>query len=217
MDFETLDVLYRSRKTLLRILAARGYNTAPYEKFGPYEIEMMAQADSFRMDLELDPSKRPAPNALPKCRVLYGLPRLKTRITSFMSNLLNPEEGDTDAVDPATTEVVVIALDNIGDSFHNAAINAYGKAKLRISFYQAHTIVNNPMEYSLVPKHEYVPKSEHETMLKGIYAEKKNLPLIRFHEDMMARLLGLVPGDIVKITRPSPSAGVYTTYRVCVP
>jgi len=30
-------------------------------------------------------------------------------------------------------------------------------------------------------------------------------------------VMGLLPGDIVKITRASPSAGEYTSYRVCSP
>jgi DNA-directed RNA polymerase subunit H (RpoH/RPB5) len=34
---------------------------------------------------------------------------------------------------------------------------------------------------------------------------------------MIARVMGLAPGDIVKITRPSPSAGEYVSYRICVP
>ena len=46
---------------------------------------------------------------------------------------------------------------------------------------------------------------------------KLNLPVIRFHEDIIGRILGLIPGSIVKITRPSPSAGEYVLYRVCVP
>ena len=53
-DFEFFDHLYRSRKTLLRILAERGYTTKPYENFGPDEIEAMvvAGAEALRMDLE---------------------------------------------------------------------------------------------------------------------------------------------------------------------
>jgi DNA-directed RNA polymerase subunit H (RpoH/RPB5) len=34
---------------------------------------------------------------------------------------------------------------------------------------------------------------------------------------MVARILGLLPGDIVKILRPSPSAGEYISYRICSP
>jgi DNA-directed RNA polymerase subunit H (RpoH/RPB5) len=53
--------------------------------------------------------------------------------------------------------------------------------------------------------------------LKQTYAKKTQFPLNVFHQDIQARILGLVPGDIVKITRPSPSAGYYVEYRVCAP
>ena len=42
-------------------------------------------------------------------------------------------------------------------------------------------------------------------------------PHIKFHFDMQARILGLVPGDVVEIQRPSETAGIYTFYRVCMP
>ena len=60
VNFEFFDHLFRSRKTLLRILADRGYNTKPFELFGPDEIETMAitsngilpRQNALRMDLE---------------------------------------------------------------------------------------------------------------------------------------------------------------------
>jgi DNA-directed RNA polymerase I, II, and III subunit RPABC1 len=74
------------------------------------------------------------------------------------------------------------------------------------------------MEHVLVPKHEVVPEDKHDELLKTYRMKSKtNLPIIRFHEDIIARILGLIPGSIVKITRPSPSAGEYVLYRVCVP
>jgi DNA-directed RNA polymerase subunit H (RpoH/RPB5) len=63
-----------------------------------------------------------------------------------------------------------------------------------------------------------MPAAEHAEFLKQHYIRSKtNLPFIKFHEDMIARIMGLVPGDIVKITRPSPASGVYDMYRVCMP
>jgi DNA-directed RNA polymerase subunit H (RpoH/RPB5) len=222
MDYETLTGLYRSRTTRLSRLKARGYNTAPYEKFGPIEISAMASAGqaAFRMDLERDEAAAAAEEGAPtKCRVLYGLTKIKNRLAGFMEELTNEELEDR--VDPATTEVVVILLEPIADAFHVVALNAAVRAppnKLRIAFFQAHTLVNNPFDHVLVPKHERLPSSEHAAFLKANKIKSKaNLPLIKFHEDIIARLMGLQPGDIVKITRPSPTAGEYSVYRLCAP
>lgn len=215
MDYETLYVLYKSRQTLLKILADRGYNTKPFEKFGPTEISAMAAAgaEAFRMDLE-----RPADGGqrITKCRVVYSFGRIKNRIATFISDTVGEEDSD-DALDRATTELMVILLEPVGEAFHIAALTELAR-RLRVSFFNAHTIVNNPLEHVLVPKHELVPSSEHKTFLAANkIRSKENLPIIKFHEDMIARIMGLMPGDIVKITRPSPQAGEYISYRLCQP
>jgi DNA-directed RNA polymerase subunit H (RpoH/RPB5) len=146
-----------------------------------------------------------------KCRVLFVPGRLKNRLPGFLGDI-------NESTEKTTTEVVVITLEPIGEVFHAAAYSALTNDQLRIAFFQAHTVVNHPAEHVLVPKHEKVPSSEHTELLKELRVRSKaNLPIIRFHEDMQARVLGLVPGDIVKITRPSPSAGEYIVYRVCLP
>ncbi|NBO71489.1 MAG: DNA-directed RNA polymerase subunit H [Bacteroidetes bacterium] len=74
------------------------------------------------------------------------------------------------------------------------------------------------MEHILQPKFEFLPKSEHAEFLRlNNIKSAANLPFIKFHEDMVARIMGLLPGDIVKIIRPSPSAGEYISYRMCAP
>jgi DNA-directed RNA polymerase subunit H (RpoH/RPB5) len=219
MDYETLNVLFQSRKTLLTILENRGYNTKPYEKFGPIEIAAMAAASigsagtgAFRMDLV----KTEKGAGITECRVEYSLNRIKNKISGFLEALT--EEGNDAAVNPATTELVVVLLEPIVEAFHVAALSIFASKNLRVNFFQAHTIVNNPTEHVLVPKHELLPAAEHtKFMQKNRIKSKTQLPLIKFHEDMIARIMGLLPGDIVKITRPSPSAGEYISYRVCVP
>jgi DNA-directed RNA polymerase subunit H (RpoH/RPB5) len=218
MDYETLTVLLQSRKTILSVLAARGYNTKPYEKFGPIEIAAMAAAAStpagagaFRMDLE----RQAEP--IRKCRVIYSLDRVKNKIKPFLDRLLDTEEN-SDAVNPTDTELVVMLIEPVAETFHVAALNIFASKKLRVNFFQAHTIVNNPMEHVLQPKFEVMPKSEQAEFLKtNMIKSVGNLPQIKFHEDIVARVMGLLPGDIVKIIRPSPSAGEYISYRICSP
>jgi DNA-directed RNA polymerase subunit H (RpoH/RPB5) len=217
MDYESIEVLYMSRKTLLKILAGRGYNTTPYEKFGPFEVGTMAVAGppAFRIDLERTADAAATDNGLQRCRVEYAIPKIKNRLPGYMRELTNLDENEN-AVDPATTELVVITLDPIVDTFHHCAFEYWQTIKLRVGFFQAHSLVNNPLDHVLVPKHEKMPTSQHTDFLRQKkIISKHTLPTICFHEDMIGRLLGLVPGDIVKITRPSPSAGEYVFYRHC--
>jgi len=62
-----------------------------------------------------------------------------------------------------------------------------------------------------------MPASEHAEFMSKNYLKKSQLSFIKFHEDMIARIMGLVPGDIVKIVRPSAASGTYEMYRVCMP
>lgn len=219
MDFETSDILYKSRQTLLTFLKGKGYNTKPYEKFGPFEIEKMASNDKEKaLNMELV-RELPAESSLPTiCRVEYAIPRVKNRLAGFLRKLLVNDETGEDLIDAKKTEIIVITLEAIGDTFHSAALSQWAKKNIRIAFFDARTLMSNPLDHVLVPKHEIVPDDEHAELLKTYRMKSKtNLPIIRFHEDIIARLLGLIPGSIVKITRPSPSAGIYTVYRVCAP
>ena len=219
MDFETLDILYKSRVTLLKILKEKGYNTKPFEKFGPFEIEKMASNDKEKaLNMELT-RELPADSPLPStCRVEYAIPRVKNRLAGFLRKLLVNDETGEDLIDAKKTEIIVITLEAIGDTFHTAALNQWAKKSIRISFFDARTLMSNPLDHVLVPKHEVVPEDEHAELMKANYiTQKGEIPIIRFHEDIIARLLGVIPGSIVKITRPSPSAGIYITYRICAP
>jgi len=73
----------------------------------------------------------------------------------------------------------------------------------------------NIFKHDLVPKHEILSKEEAEEILKRHHVEPYQLPHIR-RSDPAVFLIGAKPGDIIKITRKSPTAGVYVTYRYVV-
>ncbi len=212
MNYEDLDILFRSRQTLLKILKENGYNTTAYDKFGPWEIEAMVSAgqDALTMNVNREATDD---NPITSCRVIYNM-KLKQKLNGFLESLTNPENEK--AVNPETTEVIVILLEDVAQVFHTASLMEWMKKKLRIRFFKAHNLVFDPREHTLVPKHEKIPHAEHAALMKNLYITKKSsFPIIKFHEDMIARIMGLIPDDIVKITRPSPSAGTYEIYRVC--
>lgn len=214
MNYEELDILYRSRKTALEILKEDGYDTTTYEKFGPWEIEAMVAGGQTALTMDLKRAADAQPNDINRCLVVYSLQKLKQRLSTFLGTLRNDTEPK---IDPLTTEVVVIVLEDVADVFHAAALNEWITNKLRIRFFKAHNLLFDPRTHVLVPKHTKMPASEHAEFMSKNYLKKSQLSFIKFHEDMIARIMGLVPGDIVKIVRPSAASGTYEMYRVCMP
>lgn len=146
-----------------------------------------------------------------KCAVIYIESKPKSTIPELVQSRM---KGDFDY---SQLEVILmLKAPEVAEAYTAIAYKEWVESKLRVSTFSIYSLNNNPTKHVLVPPHEIVPEGEHETLLEKLMVNSKSqLPIIRFHFDMQARWLGLVPGDIVKITRPSPSAGVYIMYRVC--
>lgn len=70
-------------------------------------------------------------------------------------------------------------------------------------------------DHFFVPKHEIVSKEEAEEVLGKFNCKPTELPLI-FVNDPAILGLGVKPGDLIKITRKSPTAGESFYYRYVV-
>ena len=70
-------------------------------------------------------------------------------------------------------------------------------------------------DHVYVPKHEIIPMSDAEEVLKKYNCNPTELPLI-FVNDPAIMGLGVKPGDMIKITRTSPTAGESLYYRYVV-
>ena len=229
MEYGLVDVTTRSRETLLNMLEASGYNTQPYRKFSPKEINQMMGENQLGGALRMDLQRREETSSpYEKCIVIYRFQRMKQKLVSLMNELIpitqdedeseKQKTTDIPKIDPKTTEVIIVLYEPVVEVFHTAALAQWKKNQFKIRFFEAKKIVNDPTQFAIVPKHEKISAEEVTTVMKELYLQSKaQFPIIRFHEDMQARWLGLVPGDVVKITRPSPSAGEYIVYRVCAP
>ena len=67
----------------------------------------------------------------------------------------------------------------------------------------------------LVPKHEVLSEEEAKELLKILGVSKEQLPKIKA-DDPIAKEIGAKPGDIVRITRKSLTAGECVFYRLVV-
>jgi DNA-directed RNA polymerase subunit H (RpoH/RPB5) len=231
-------VLIQSRITILDLLEKRGYDSTPFRKLIGPELAKMANApEALRMTLVS--KTNPEKNAI----VDYAFTNIKQSVGTgdYIRRML--EESATEAADtssptkkpssatdtrlsnvnPSTTEVIVLYLgreisDDKDSPYDKCALEAWTKYQFKIQFFPLLRLVCNPLDHVLQPKFEIVPHEEHEALKKEwCITSKTQLPIIKFHVDMAARCLGLLPLDIVKITSYSPTSGEYIKYRVCAP
>lgn len=69
------------------------------------------------------------------------------------------------------------------------------------------------LKHKLVPDHTILSKSEFKKVIKELDIHQEQLPKIK-SDDPVAKAIGAKPGDILKITRRSHTAGKFDTYRL---
>ena len=65
----------------------------------------------------------------------------------------------------------------------------------------------------LVPNHEIMSEDEISEEFSNVDYDYKDLPKIR-PDDPVVKAIGAEPGNVLRITRESQTAGVFVTYRI---
>ena len=68
-------------------------------------------------------------------------------------------------------------------------------------------------DHMLVPSHEIMTEDEITDELSDVEYDFKDLPKIKSH-DPVVKAISAKPGDVLRITRESQTAGVFITYRI---
>jgi DNA-directed RNA polymerase subunit H (RpoH/RPB5) len=233
----TIDLIVRSRPVILEILEARGYDVSVYKDVSPVDMYMLASKKT--SVLTITAKKFPDSTATKdRVVVLYWTENKLYRQSAgtildkiYAKVDTTPGEGeDTEAaaigaaeseddvnIDPRHDEIVILISEPFHEQYNQLALSAWGK-KIRVSFFALKNLISNPAKHFMVPPHRKLSPEEMEEVLKSLHMRSVNeFPHIKFHFDMQSRVLGLVPGDVVEIQRPSETAGIYTFYRVCLP
>lgn len=69
------------------------------------------------------------------------------------------------------------------------------------------------LKHRLVPEHTILSKSEINKIIKELDIHPEQLPKIK-QDDPVCKAIEAKPGDVLKITRKSHTAGKFVTYRL---
>ncbi|XP_052774619.1 DNA-directed RNA polymerases I, II, and III subunit RPABC1 [Mya arenaria] len=108
---------------------------------------------------------------------------------------------------------IIIAQVGMTPSAKQALVDMAPKYILE-QFLESELLINIT-EHMLVPEHVVMTPEEKQELLDRYKLKESQLPRIQ-QGDPVARYFGLKRGQVVKIVRPSETAGRYVSYRLCV-
>lgn len=196
--------IYKSRKNVLEIMdKQQGYNVEDYDNFSVNEIYAMNANNQLDMLIK----KKDDENV--KMYIRYVNDRLN--ITEIIDDLFNVEQ-----ILSKEDTLFIIAKDDMNDTTMKELIHIWERDKIFVVVQSIERLRYNILNHELQPKFKVLTDAEKEEVKKQYnIANDKQFPEIsRF--DAAAQLIGIRPGQVCEILRPSKTAIHSKYYRICV-
>jgi len=113
--------------------------------------------------------------------------------------------------------IMVIKEEKISPMITKSILNLSTKEGIQIDVFEMHKLLFDISKHFMVPKHEVISDEQEIRNILDKYKLKSPMQLqLILKDDPMARYIGAMPGNIVKITRDSEAGGETIVYRYCI-
>lgn len=190
----------------------QGYNVDEYDNFSINEVNSMKLNNQLDMLLEKINEDK-ITNKKDKIYIRYYLGKTirPNNIHEMIDDLFNIEE-----VLKKNDTLFIIIKDDINETLLNELKHIWETDGIFIVMQNIKRLQFNILDHNLVPPHRVMDENEtKEIMNKYNITDKNQFPEIsRF--DPISQVIGLRPGQVCEILRPSKTAIVSKYYRLCV-
>ena len=207
-----ISTVYTSRNIILDLMGKQGYNIEDYANFSVNEVNSMKQNNQLDMLLEKK-EEDPVTKLKNKIYIRYYLGKTirPSNLQEMIDDLFNLEE-----ILKKNDTLFIIIKDEINETLTNELKHIWESDGIFIVVENIKRLQFNILDHDLVPEHTIVPESEVVNIMKKYnITDKIQFPDIsRF--DPVARAIGLRPGQLCHIVRPSKTAIKADYYRICI-
>jgi len=204
----TISSVFKSRQNLLKLLFVQGYDIKDYEEFRGNETHVMYN----NKQLDMMMSSKNKENTEKKVYVKYHLAKTLRRenINDYIDDLYNLEQ-----VLSKNDTLIIVIKQEPHEPLLNILKQIWEQEGIYIIIYNLDRLQYNILEHAYVPKHVILNDAEVNDM-KNRYniVKTTELPEISRY-DPVAQAIGMRPGEICKIIRPSKTAITSVYYRIC--
>lgn len=205
--------IFTSRQIILELMGKQGYNINGYANFSINEVNSMKQNN--QLDMLLETTDEVVTNENPKKKIyiryyLTGRPAAKN-IREMIDDLFIL----TETLQKEDTLFIVIK-DEPNETLINEIKHIWEAEGIFIVIESIKRLQFNILKHVLVPPHRIMLESEVREIEKKYNITDRTLfpDISRF--DPVARAIGLRPGNVCHIIRPSKTAIETNYYRICV-
>ena len=207
-----ISTVYTSRNIILDLMGKQGYNIEDYGNFSVNEVNSMKQNNQLDMLLEKKEDD-PVTKRKNKIYIRYYLGKTirPSNLQEMIDDLFNLEE-----ILKKDDTLFIIIKDEINETLTNELKHIWESDGIFIVIENIKRLQFNILEHELVPEHTIVPETEVVNIMKKYnITDKIQFPDIsRF--DPVSRAIGLRPGQLCHIVRPSKTAIKADYYRICI-
>ena len=204
--------IYTSRKIILNLMERQGYVIEDYDKFSINEVNSMKINNQLDMLLEKkdenDVTKRKN-----KIYIRYYLGKMITasNVHEMVEDLFNLEEVLT-----KDDTLFIIIREEMNETLINELKHIWETDGIFIVLQNIKRLQFNILEHTLVPEHRVLTNEEVDKIkLRYNITENTQFPDIsRF--DPVAQVIGIRPGQVCEIIRPSKTAINSFYYRIAI-
>ena len=205
--------IYKSRTVVLEHMKAQGYNTSEYEGFSVNEINTMKTNNQLDMILDKSSEESDTTKINKKIYIRYYLAKSlrPANLQEMIDDLFMVEEVLT-----KQDTLLIIIKEEINDRMINTVKHIWESEKIFIILQPLKRLQFNLLNHILVPPHRVLSEPEKIAIKTKYNIITDNLfpELSRF--DPVAQAIGIRPGEVCEIIRPSKTAISAPYYRICI-
>ena len=203
--------VYQSRKIILELMDKQGYDISGYGNFSVSDVNAMKQNNQLDMLLESKIDEKTGENK--KIYIRYYL--AKTIRPANIQEMIDDLFIMTETLQKKDTLYIIIK-DNVNETITNEMKDIWERDGIFIVIENIKSLQFNILNHTLVPP-DFVMN---ETDVKSVMTRYNITDVSQFPDisrfDPVAKAIGLRPGQVCRILRPSKTAINTEYYRYCV-